>query len=261
MTTESNAGDGRAELFVADFYPQLGEYLAERHASGYDAVAARVRFLIWLAKHADKSTVRPPRADPGGTGGLPAARVSPGDVMARNALTDYIAEAGEVPEPGAGEIAELGSRIAAGRDAEETLAASGTLTADERAALEWVADRGRRANGRLLEAHLRLVADIAGRYTGRGMPFLDLVQEGSRGLIRAAEKFDDGKGYTFSVYATWWIRQAITRALAAKAGTTRIPPRMAEAIEIAVVERLLASRLGRAPTPEELAAELGTSPD
>jgi RNA polymerase primary sigma factor len=256
MTTGSNADD---ELFVADFYPKLGEYLADRHASGYDPVAARARFLIWLAQHVDKSAVRPPRADPGSQA---AAPLTAGDLMARDALTDYIAAAGEVPEPGAGEVAELGTRIAAGRDAEETLAASGALTADERVGLERVADQGRRAKDRLLEAHLRLVAGIAERYAGRGVPFLDLVAAGNLGLIRAGEKFDDGKGYTFSTYATWWIRQAIARAVVRKARTTLIPAHMAKAIgEIAVVQRRLSRELGREPTPEELAAELGTSPD
>jgi RNA polymerase sigma factor (sigma-70 family) len=262
MTTGSNAGDGRAELFVADFYPQLGEYLAERHASGYDAVAARVRFLSWLAQHVDKSVIRPPHADPGGAVDQLAARVSPGDVMARNALTDYIAETGEGPEPGAGEITELGRRIAAGRDAEETLAAGGALAADERDGLEWAAARGRRAKDRLTAAHLGLVANIAGRYTGRGVPFLDLVQAGSLGLSRAAEKFDVAKGYTFSVYATWWIRQAITRAVAGQAQPPPISDHLAKAIgEIAAVQRRLARELGREPTPEEMAAEFGTSPD
>ncbi len=245
MTTGSNAGDGRAELFVADFYPKLGEYLAERHASGYDAVAARARFLLWLAKHVDKSTIRPPSR---GSAATP--------------LTDYLAAASKIPEPGAGEIAELGTRIAAGRHAEETLAASGALTADERADLERVADQGRRAKTRLLEAHLRLVAGIAQRYAGRGLPLLDLVQEGSLGLNRAVEKFDHSKGYTFSVYATWWIRQAITRALGSQVRTTQIPVHPAKAIgEIEVVQRRLSRELGRDPTPEELAAELGTSPD
>jgi RNA polymerase primary sigma factor len=255
MTTGSNAGDDRAELFVADFHPKLGEYLAQRHASGYDAVAGRARFLIWLAQHVDKTAVRPPRTDPGG----PPA---PGDAMARNALTDYIAEAGQVPEPGAGEIAELGTRIAAGRDAEETLAAGGALSADERAGLERAAGRGQRAKDRLLDAYLPLVAGLAGRYTGRGVPFLVLVDEGGAGLIRAAEKFDDAKGYAFSVYAAWWIRQAITRALAGLTRTIRVPVHLGEAIgEIAAVQRRLFRELGRDPTPEELAAELGTSPD
>ena len=261
MTTGSDAGDGRAELFVADFYPKLGEHLAQRHAAGYDAVAGRARFLIWLAQHADQSAARVPRADPGGAGGLPDAPLAPGDAMARNALTDYIAQAGAAPEPGTGEIAELGTRITAGRDAEAALAAAGALPAEERAGLERVADRGREAKGRLLEAYLRLVAGIAERYTGRGVPFLVLVEEGGVGLALAAEKFDDGKGYAFSTYATWFVRQAIARALAGRARATRDPARMAEAIEIAVVERRLYRKLGRQPTPEELAAELGTSPD
>ena len=257
MTTGSNADEGRAELFVADFYPRLGEHLAQRHAAGYDAVAGRARFLIWLARHAGESAARQPHGDPGG---LPDAPLVPGDAMARNALTDYIAEAGPVPEPGAGEIAELGTRIAAGRNAEEALAGR-ALSAGERAGLERAADRGRGAKDQLLKAHLRLVAGIAERYTGRGVPFLVLVEEGSAGLARAAEKFDDGKGLAFSAYATWFIRQAITRAQAARARAATDPARMAEAIEIAVVERLLYRKLGRQPTPEELAAELGTSPD
>jgi RNA polymerase sigma factor (sigma-70 family) len=262
MTTGSNAGPGDAELFVADFYPKLGEYLAERHAGGYDAVAGRAHFVIWLAEHADKSAARPPHADRGGAGGLPAAALSPGDVMARASLMDYIAEAGQVPEPGDREIAGLGARIRAGRDAEEALAGGGALTAHERAALEWAADRGQRARDRLAEAHLRLVVSIAKRYAGRGLPFLDLVQEGSLGLVRAAEKFEDDKGYAFPAYATWWIRQAMTRAVARQAGTAWVPAGLAEAIgEIVVVQRRLSRELGRQPTPEELAAELGTRPD
>ena len=256
MTTGSDAGD---ELFVADFYPKLGEYLAQRHAGGYDAVAARARFLIWLAQHADKSAARPPGADPGGAGGLPDAPLTPGDDMARNALTEHIAEAGQVPEPGAAEVAELGTRIAAGRNAEEALAAGGALSAGERAGLERVAGQAQRAKDRLLEAYLPLVAGLAGRYTGRGVPFLVLVEDGSAGLILAAQKFDDGNGYAFSVYAAWWIRQAINRALAGRARTARVPGHLAEAIgEIAAVQRRLFRELGREPTPEELAAELGT---
>ena len=262
MTTGSNPGDGDAELFVADFYPGLGEYLAERHADGYDAVAGRARFVIWLGQHVDKSAVRPPRADPGGAGGPPAAALHVGDVMARDALMAHIAEAGQVPAPGDREVAGLGARVRAGREAQEALAGGGALTAHERAALEWAADRGRRARDLLVEAHLRLIASIAKRYAGRGVPFLDLVQEGSLGLVRAAEKFEDGAGHAFPAYATWWIRQAMNRAVARQAGTARVAGGPAEAIgEIAVVQRRLSRELGREPTPEELAAELGTGPD
>jgi RNA polymerase primary sigma factor len=247
MTHDSNAGDDLA-LFVADFYPQLGEYLAERHAGGYDAVAARVRFRIWLAGHVADRPVRPPGADPRGPDGV---------------LMDYIAKAVKVPEPDPREVAELAARIAAGRRAAGRLALGrDALTADDGSALSRAAELGQEAKNRLFEAHLRLVVGIAERYDDRGLPFLDLIREGSAGLSRAVEKFDDGKGYTFSVYATWWIRQAITRALAAHVRAPRIPDHTAEAItEIIVVQRRLARELGREPTPEELAAELGPSSD
>jgi RNA polymerase primary sigma factor len=247
MTHDSNAGDDLA-LFVADFYPQFGEYLAERHAGGYDAVAARTRFLIWLGTHVEGRPVRPAGEDRGGADG---------------ALMDYLAEASQLPEPDAGEMAELGARISAGRRAEGRLALSSVLTTDEQADLARAAEAGRQAKNRLLEAHLRLVVGVAERYADRGVPFLDVVRAGSAGLSRAVEKFDAGKGYTFSVYATWWIRQAITRTLAANVRAPRIPDDTAEAIttEIVAVQRRLARELGREPTPEELAAEFGTSSD
>ena len=262
MTTGSNAGDDRGKLFVADFYPKLGEYLAERHTDGYDAVAARARFTIWLAQHADKSAMWPPRVDPGGAGGQ-VPPLTAGDVVARDALTDHIAETDEATDPGALERGELGMLMAAAeRGAQEELAALSAPTADERADLVRSAGQGLSAEDRLLRAHLRLVASIAERYAGRGVPLLELIAAGNLGLIRAAEKFDDSKGYTFSTYATWWIRQAIIRAVADNAQSARIPVHMARAIsEIAAVQRRLSRELGREPTPEELAAELGTSSD
>jgi RNA polymerase primary sigma factor len=245
MTTDSNAGDDHEALFVADFYPQLGEYLAEGHAGGYDAVAARTRYLIWLAQHVAGRPELPPQPTTDG------------------ALMDYIAATGKVPEPDATEIAELATRIADGRQARDWLAARGdALTVDERAGLERAAERGRQAKNRLLEAHVRLVVGIAERYADRGVPFLDLVREGSIGLSRAVEKFEQGKGYAFPGYASWWIRQAIMRGLAGRLEPARILDRSAEAVtEIIVVQRRLARELGREPTPEELAAELGTRPD
>jgi len=132
------------------------------------------------------------------------------------------------------------------------------MTPDQRLDMEWIAEDGRRAKNHLLEANLRLVVSLAKRYTGRGMLFLDLIQEGNLGLIRAVEKFDYTKGYKFSTYATWWIRQAITRAIADQARTIRIPVHMVETInKMARVQRQLHQALGREATPDEIAAEMG----
>ncbi|MEO3742929.1 RNA polymerase sigma factor SigB [Plantactinospora sp. B5E13] len=156
------------------------------------------------------------------------------------------------------EEVELARRIEAGLYAEEKLVAEQPLTADLRADLATIAAQGRAAKNHLLEANLRLVVSIAKRYTGRGMAFLDLIQEGNLGLIRAVEKFDYTKGYKFSTYATWWIRQAITRAMADQARTIRIPVHMVEQVNRMVrTRRDLATTLGREPTVAEVAAALG----
>jgi RNA polymerase primary sigma factor len=178
-------------------------------------------------------------------------------------VKDYLKQIGKVPLLNAEQEVELAKRIEAGLFAEERLARDvGGLPSKLRNELHWIAQDGRRAKNHLLEANLRLVVSLAKRYTGRGMLFLDLIQEGNLGLIRAVEKFDYTKGYKFSTYATWWIRQAITRAMADQARTIRIPVHMVEVInKLARVQRQMLQDLGREPTPEELAKELDMTPE
>ena len=177
-------------------------------------------------------------------------------------VKDYLKQIGKVSLLTAGQEVELAKRIEAGLFAEEKLAKGGRISAKMLEELEWITVDGRRAKNHLLEANLRLVVSLAKRYTGRGMLFLDLIQEGNLGLIRAVEKFDYTKGFKFSTYATWWIRQAITRAMADQARTIRIPVHMVEVInKLARVQRQMLQDLGREPTPEELAIELDMTPE
>jgi RNA polymerase primary sigma factor len=177
-------------------------------------------------------------------------------------VKDYLKQIGKVPLLNAEQEVELAKRIEAGLFSEEKLNSGEKMPPRLRTELEWIADDGRRAKNHLLEANLRLVVSLAKRYTGRGMLFLDLIQEGNLGLIRAVEKFDYTKGYKFSTYATWWIRQAITRAMADQARTIRIPVHMVEVInKLARVQRQMLQDLGREPTPEELAKELDMTPE
>jgi RNA polymerase primary sigma factor len=193
---------------------------------------------------------------------LPAAQVAVAGATA-DPVKDYLKQIGKVPLLNAEQEVELAKRIEAGLFAEEKLAEGRrTLNTDARIDLEWIAEDGTRAKNHLLEANLRLVVSLAKRYTGRGMLFLDLIQEGNLGLIRAVEKFDYTKGYKFSTYATWWIRQAITRAMADQARTIRIPVHMVEVInKLARVQRQMLQDLGREPTPDELAIELDMTPE
>ena len=178
-------------------------------------------------------------------------------------VKDYLKQIGKVALLNAAEEVELAMRIEAGLFAEEKLSTEGdTLGKELTRELKWVARDGQRAKSHLLGANLRLVVSRAKRYTGRGMQFLDLIQEGNLGLIRAVEKFDYTKGFKFSTYATWWIRQAITRAMADQARTIRIPVHMVEVInKLARVQRQMLQDLGREPTPEELSRELDMTPE
>lgn len=186
-------------------------------------------------------------------------------------VKDYLKQIGKVALLNAEQEVELAKRIEAGLYAEHTIEIQFPNFDRHKADLEarravrdlgWVVKDGKEAKNHLLEANLRLVVSLAKRYTGRGMLFLDLIQEGNLGLIRAVEKFDYTKGYKFSTYATWWIRQAITRAMADQARTIRIPVHMVEVInKLARVQRQMLQDLGREPTPEELAHELDMTPE
>jgi RNA polymerase primary sigma factor len=177
-------------------------------------------------------------------------------------VKDYLKQIGKVALLNAEQEVELAKRIEAGLFAEEKLNSGEKLDMKFKRELWWIAQDGKKAKNHLLEANLRLVVSLAKRYTGRGMLFLDLIQEGNLGLIRAVEKFDYTKGYKFSTYATWWIRQAITRAMADQARTIRIPVHMVEVInKLARVQRQMLQDLGREPTPEELAKELDMTPE
>lgn len=236
MTSPAQPDDRHEALFIADFYPGLGAYLARRHANGYDAVAGRARFMLWLGVHADD-----------------------GD----GALMDYAARAARFSRLTAEEEGELSARIQAGRRAQEKLAEGGdALGRQARANLEQAAQDGTDAGSRLLEANLWQVAAIAERFTDRGVPFADLIQEGNLGLTRAVQRYDHAKHYRFATFATWWVRQAITRSLADRRSGAAQPtePGAGRIDELAQEERLMSLDLGREPTPEELAAELDLPP-
>jgi RNA polymerase primary sigma factor len=178
----------------------------------------------------------------------------------------YLKQIGKVALLNAEEEVELAKRIEAGLYCTQLMTEftekGEKLPAAQRRDYQWICRDGDRAKNHLLEANLRLVVSLAKRYTGRGMAFLDLIQEGNLGLIRAVEKFDYTKGYKFSTYATWWIRQAITRAMADQARTIRIPVHMVEVInKLGRIQRELLQDLGREPTPEELAKEMDITPE
>lgn len=191
------------------------------------------------------------------TGKNPKRRVVTSGATA-DPVKDYLKQIGRVSLLNAEQEVDLSERIEAGLYAQHLLETEGdTLDFKRKRELKWAASDGKKAKDHLLEANLRLVVSLAKRYTGRGMLFLDLIQEGNLGLIRAVEKFDWKKGFKFSTYATWWIRQAITRAMADQARTIRVPVHMVEVInKLSRVQRQMLQDLGREPTPDELAREL-----
>lgn len=189
-----------SDLFIAELYPRLGAHLARQHEGGYDAVAGRARFVLWLAAHTDGA----------------------------DAVRDYLARADRAPRLTTAEEAALAARVQA-REPDAV-----------------------QAGDQLAEANLHLVVTMARRYTERGLPFAELVQAGHAGLARAVQKYDPGRGYRLGTYATWWIRQSITRALSGRPPG----PQPGAADRLTQAEAELIQVLGRAPSPEELAAYL-----
>ena len=194
--------------------------------------------------------------------GEPAARHERGEIGSFDPVRMYLKEIGKVPLLTAEQEVTLAQRIEAGLHATERLELEANVTEEAHASLEAVAVDGQLAKRQLTEANLRLVVSIAKRYVGRGMALLDLVQEGNLGLIRAVEKFDYTKGFKFSTYATWWIRQAITRAIADQARTIRIPVHMVETMnKVLRIQRQMLQELGREPTVEEVGIKVEMTPD
>jgi RNA polymerase primary sigma factor len=186
----------------------------------------------------------------------PPAQISTAGATA-DPVKDYLKLIGRVSLLKAIEEVTIAKRIEAGLFAQHKLDSGAKIAPKLKKELAWIAEDGQRAKQHLLEANLRLVVSLAKRHTGRGMPFLDLIQEGNLGLIRAVEKFDYTKGFKFSTYATWWIKQAITRAMADQSRTIRVPVHMVEVInKVSRAQRTLSIDLGRAPTPAELAKDL-----
>ncbi|SFC34691.1 RNA polymerase sigma factor [Streptomyces aidingensis] len=240
--------DGEEELLEEPLEPGAGKGGEPASAAAAEAAAAKTEAEAFILSDDDEDDA-------------PAQQVAAAGATA-DPVKDYLKQIGKVPLLNAEQEVELAKRIEAGLFAEDKLANSEKLAPKLRRELEIIAEDGRRAKNHLLEANLRLVVSLAKRYTGRGMLFLDLIQEGNLGLIRAVEKFDYTKGYKFSTYATWWIRQAITRAMADQARTIRIPVHMVEVInKLARVQRQMLQDLGREPTPEELAKELDMTPE
>jgi RNA polymerase primary sigma factor len=256
LPVQQQAGLGRAAMTRDNVSLRAPQQAAGEHepGTGHSAVLPAARRPPQAAGEQSRDEPLVPGED---DEDLPAVRVTAAGASA-DPVKDYLKQIGKVPLLSAGQEVELAKRIEAGLFADHKLGeGSGVLLAGQSIDLEQVVEDGRRAKDHLVEANLRLVVSLARRYTGRGMLFLDLIQEGNLGLIRGVEKFDYTRGYKFSTYATWWIRQAITRAMADQSRTIRLPVHIGEAINtLARVQRQMLQDLGREPTPAELAAEL-----
>jgi len=236
--------------------------LHRRHAS--EALGSSIGRPGTVAPRRPEESNAPPVRMGGRISGGPAAPRPdrPGEFGSFDPVRMYLKEIGKVPLLTGPQEVTLAKRIEAGLHATAHVEERATLSEGERASLEAVAADGALAKKQLVEANLRLVVSIAKRYVGRGMALLDLIQEGNLGLIRAVEKFDYTKGFKFSTYATWWIRQAITRAIADQARTIRIPVHMVETMnKVLRVQRQMLQELGREPTVEEVAAKVDLTPD
>jgi RNA polymerase primary sigma factor len=245
---------GDAELEVEELAAELEDVVVEESAELAQAAEADAEAADDFEWDAEESEA------------LKQARKDAELTASADSVRAYLKQIGKVPLLNAEQEVELAKRIEAGLYASERLRLAEEegqeMVRDMQRDLLWVSRDGERAKNHLLEANLRLVVSLAKRYTGRGMAFLDLIQEGNLGLIRAVEKFDYTKGYKFSTYATWWIRQAITRAMADQARTIRIPVHMVEVInKLGRIQRELLQDLGREPTPEELAKEMDITPE
>jgi RNA polymerase primary sigma factor len=247
----------------------------EEEGAGAEAKAPKKKAAVDVAVADDEEIAEPTEKDKASgdfvwdeeeSEALRQARKDAELTASADSVRAYLKQIGKVALLNAEEEVELAKRIEAGLYATQLMAEflekGEKLPAAQRRDMAWICRDGDRAKNHLLEANLRLVVSLAKRYTGRGMAFLDLIQEGNLGLIRAVEKFDYTKGYKFSTYATWWIRQAITRAMADQARTIRIPVHMVEVInKLGRIQRELLQDLGREPTPEELAKEMDITPE
>jgi RNA polymerase primary sigma factor len=250
----------------AEGEPEIIDLEVEDLAAEIEDVVVDEPVEMVQAAEADAQTADDFEWDADESEALKQARKDAELTASADSVRAYLKQIGKVPLLNAEQEVELAKRIEAGLFAAERLRAADEdgmpLQRDMQRDLLWISRDGDRAKNHLLEANLRLVVSLAKRYTGRGMAFLDLIQEGNLGLIRAVEKFDYTKGYKFSTYATWWIRQAITRAMADQARTIRIPVHMVEVInKLGRIQRELLQDLGREPTPEELAKEMDITPE